>query len=93
MSFVTEGKEEIIHCYSFADAVTEINNQKVKRDYVITLKEVSEDNSKITVYIPNEEQPGKYNVELYKVDEKGNVINSSAKFNINGSDAETKMVK
>jgi len=45
LSFVTEGKEEIIHCYSFADAVTEINNQKVKRDYVITLKKGIEDSS------------------------------------------------
>lgn len=69
-----------------------IDNDKVVIDSKVegSKVEVSEDNSKITVYIPNEEQPGKYNVELYKVDEKGNVINSSAKFNINGSDAETK---
>ena len=38
------------------------------------------------------EQPvitGKYNVELYKVDEKGNLITSPAKFEVNGKEATT----
>ena len=33
-----KGTEVEIPCYAFADAVTEINNQKIKRDYTITLQ-------------------------------------------------------
>ena len=46
----------IIPCLTIADAVTEINNQKVKRDYVITLKEAINETSGVepngTSYIP-----------------------------------------
>lgn len=55
-----------------------------------TKMEVSTDKTKITIYVPNEEQPGKYNVELYKVDENGELIKSTAKFDINGTEKETK---
>ncbi|MBR3673179.1 MAG: hypothetical protein IKN65_02635 [Clostridia bacterium] len=51
--------------------------------------EVSPNGSKITVYVVNTEN-GSYNVELYKVDDKGNVINTPAKFEINGKEATTK---
>ncbi|MCR5145929.1 MAG: hypothetical protein K6B70_01060 [Clostridia bacterium] len=49
---------------------------------------VSPDGTKITVYVVNTEN-GKYNVELYKVDEKGNLITSPAKFEVNGKEATT----
>ena len=55
-----------------------------------TKMEISADNSTINVYVPNEEQPGKFSVELYKVDEKGNIIKTPAKFDVNGKEAETK---
>ncbi len=40
LSYVDEESRAVIEipCYSFADAVTEINNQKVKRDYTIALQ-------------------------------------------------------
>ncbi len=37
LSYMESDKEITVPCVSFADAVTEINNKKVKRDYVITL--------------------------------------------------------
>lgn len=55
-----------------------------------TKMEISADNSTINVFVPNEEQPGKFSVELYKVDEKGNIIKTPAKFDVNGKEAETK---
>ena len=53
--------------------------------------EISEDNTSITIYLPNTEQPkpGEYSVELYKVDEKGNVITTPAKFEVNGKEVST----
>ena len=53
--------------------------------------DISSDNTTITVYVPNDEipTPGEYNVELYKVDDKGNVIKTPAKFEINGKEATT----
>lgn len=51
--------------------------------------DISSDNTTITIYIPNEEQPGKYNIELHKVNEKNELIKTTAKFNINGSEKET----
>ena len=53
--------------------------------------DIAENNSTITVTVPNEElpKPGVYNVELYKVDENGNVITTPAKFEINGKEATT----
>lgn len=41
LSFMDGEKEIVISCRTFGDAVTEINNRKVKRDYVITLTEDS----------------------------------------------------
>ena len=41
LSFNDGEKDIVISCRTFADAVTEINNRKVKRDYVITLTEDS----------------------------------------------------
>lgn len=41
LSFNDGEKEVVISCRTFLDAVTEINNRKVKRDYVITLTEDS----------------------------------------------------
>ena len=54
--------------------------------------EISEDNTRITITVPNEEipKPGEYSVELYKVDNNGNIINTPAKFEINGKEETTK---
>lgn len=41
-----DGTEEAIPFRSFADAVTEINNLKTKREYVITLQEAAEEQTK-----------------------------------------------
>lgn len=53
--------------------------------------EISQDNANITITVPNEElpKPGKYSVELYKVDEKGAIVTTPAKFEINGKEAKT----
>ena len=53
--------------------------------------DISSDNTTITIYVPNDEipTPGEYNVELYKVDDKGNVIKTPAKFEINGKETTT----
>ena len=52
---------------------------------------VDVENNTITITVPNKEIPkaGIYNVELYKVDELGNVIATPAKFEINGKEATT----
>lgn len=39
LSFRENGQDYVIPCRTFADAVTEINNRKSKRDYIITLTE------------------------------------------------------
>ena len=54
--------------------------------------EISDDNTRITITVPNEEipKPGEYSVELYKVDENGNIVNTPAKFDINGKEETTK---
>ena len=49
----------------------------------------SEDKTNITVYIPNKHQPGKYTVELIKVDDNDDIIKSPAVFEINGKQSET----
>ena len=53
--------------------------------------DVSADTSTITIVVPNEElpKPGEYNVELYKVDNKGNIVTTPATFDINGKEATT----
>ena len=53
--------------------------------------EISSDNTNITITVPNEElpKPGRYNVELYKIDEKGNIVKTPAKFEVNGKEATT----
>ena len=53
--------------------------------------DVSSENATITITVPNEElpKPGQYNVELYKVDEKGNIVSTPAKFEVNGKEATT----
>ncbi len=50
--------------------------------------EISEDNKTITIYVPNEESV-KYNVELYKVDKDDNIIETPAKFEVNGKEETT----
>ncbi len=45
LSYVESDVEQSVPCYTFADAVTEINNRKLKQDYVITL---TEDNAAIS---------------------------------------------
>ncbi len=58
--------------------------------------EVDSNSQTITIYVPNEEheedeeQPGKYNVELFKVNEKGEIISTPAKFEVNGKEEQTK---
>jgi len=54
--------------------------------------DISNDNTQITITVPNDEipKPGEYSVELYKVDNNGNTINTPAKFNINGKEETTK---
>ena len=53
--------------------------------------DVSEEKGTITITVPNKElpKPGKYNVELYKVDTKGNIIETPAKFKVNGEEKTT----
>lgn len=51
---------------------------------------VSDDKTNVSIYIPNELEPGKFNVELYKVDEKGKLVKTTAKFIINGEKVDTK---
>lgn len=56
--------------------------------------EISQDNASITVTVPNKEipkepTPGKYSVELYKVDNTGAIISTPAKFEVNGKEATT----
>ena len=67
-----------------------ILKQKAKDLQMVQKWKFQTDKTKITIYVPNEEQPGKYNVELYKVDENGELIKSTAKFDINGTEKETK---
>ena len=57
--------------------------------------DVSSQNATITITVPNKEipKPGEYNVELYKVDDKGNTIFTPAKFIVNGKEVTTKQGK
>ena len=48
LSFIENGKITKILCNHFTDAITEINNQKTKRDYTITLTEAITEISKVT---------------------------------------------
>lgn len=50
---------------------------------------ISPNGEDITIYIPNEPEPGTYDVELHKVDENGQLIKTTAKFNVNGTEKET----
>ena len=51
--------------------------------------EIDSSSQTITIYVPNDEQPGKYNVELFKVNESGELIKTPAKFEINGVETQT----
>ena len=51
--------------------------------------EVSKDNTTVTVYIPNEQEPGKYSVELYKTNVNGDIIKIPAKFKVNDKEIAT----
>ena len=51
--------------------------------------QISDDKTTITIYVPNDLQPATYNLELYKVNEKDEIINTPAKFEVNGKEAIT----
>lgn len=51
--------------------------------------DILSDNATIMIYVPNKEQEGKYNVELHKVNEKNELVKTTAKFSINGAEKQT----